>query len=214
MSGVSASEVSAVPATSAVDTPRERCAIRWRRPRHRQGQEFTMQVTVSHRPRICDVADYYDDPAVRKRLLEYCGGSEHEAPSAVYVATLRDDERPHLTWDRSARVPVRPDGHRSSANAAICRGRSGTRAPCCSSSTSTTRTSTSTRAVHPSGGRLLQARTGVSRRRASARRYQTAGPRHHDGPGLSLHRAGTVGPSGCGPACRTSPETPAWYDDL
>lgn len=53
-----------------------------------------------------DVAEYYRDPAVRLRLREYCGGSATEAPSAAYVATLRDDERPHLTWERSRRAPL------------------------------------------------------------------------------------------------------------
>lgn len=52
-----------------------------------------------------DVAAYYRDPAVRLRLREYCGGTSTAAPSAAYVATLQDDGRPHLTWDRSRRLP-------------------------------------------------------------------------------------------------------------
>jgi hypothetical protein len=55
---------------------------------------------------LVDVAAYYRDPAVRIRLREYCGGSASEAPTAAYVATMRDDGRPHLTWDRSRRVPA------------------------------------------------------------------------------------------------------------
>ena len=55
---------------------------------------------------IVDVADYYAHPAVRERLVEYCGGGPDAAPTAVYVAALRDDQRPHLTWERSTSVPA------------------------------------------------------------------------------------------------------------
>jgi hypothetical protein len=50
---------------------------------------------------IREVADYYSQPAVRDRLIEYCGGAANAAPTAAYVAALLDDQRPHLTWDRS-----------------------------------------------------------------------------------------------------------------
>ena len=56
------------------------------------------------RDALADVAAYYRDPAVLLRLREYCGGSESEEPTAAFVATLRDDGQPHLTWDRSRRV--------------------------------------------------------------------------------------------------------------
>jgi hypothetical protein len=59
---------------------------------------------VSAPPSSPDVAAYYRDPAVRRRLHEYCGAGETETHTAVYVATLRDDSRPHLTWDRSTRI--------------------------------------------------------------------------------------------------------------
>ena len=51
------------------------------------------------------VEDYYRDPAVRSRLLEYCGGGESQSPTAAYVAILRDDGMPYLSWERSVRVP-------------------------------------------------------------------------------------------------------------
>jgi hypothetical protein len=50
------------------------------------------------------VADYYAQPAVRDRLVEYCGGVAGAVPTAAYVVALRDDQRPHLTWDRSVCV--------------------------------------------------------------------------------------------------------------
>jgi hypothetical protein len=52
------------------------------------------------------VADYYAHPAVRDRLAEYCGGGAGAAPTAAYVAALRDDQRPHLTWERAISVPA------------------------------------------------------------------------------------------------------------
>ena len=55
-------------------------------------------------PAIPDAAAYYAQPAVRDRLIEYCGGGANTAPSAVYVAALREDQWPHLTWDRSVCV--------------------------------------------------------------------------------------------------------------
>jgi hypothetical protein len=53
---------------------------------------------------IREVVDYYAQPAVRDRLVEYCGGVAGTAPTAAYVAALRDDQRPHLTWERSVSV--------------------------------------------------------------------------------------------------------------
>jgi hypothetical protein len=55
---------------------------------------------------IDDVADYYAHAAVRDRLVEYCGGVAGAAPTAAYVAALRDDQRPHLTWERSVSIPA------------------------------------------------------------------------------------------------------------
>lgn len=51
-----------------------------------------------------EVADYYAQPAVRARLVEYCGGVAGSPPTAAYVAALRDDQRPHLTWERCVTV--------------------------------------------------------------------------------------------------------------
>jgi hypothetical protein len=51
-----------------------------------------------------DVGDYYALAAVRQRLIEYCGGAADRSPTAAYVAALRDDQRPHLTWERSVCV--------------------------------------------------------------------------------------------------------------
>src|SRR5688572_15108103 len=52
------------------------------------------------------VGDYYAQPAVRDRLVEYCGGAAGAAPTAAYVSALRDDQLPHLTWKRSVSVPA------------------------------------------------------------------------------------------------------------
>jgi hypothetical protein len=54
---------------------------------------------------LLDVGAYYDQPAVRRRLLEYCGADRDGRPTAAYVATLQDDQHPFLTWTRSGRVP-------------------------------------------------------------------------------------------------------------
>ena len=43
---------------------------------------------------------------MRDRLVEYCGGVAGAAPTAAYVAALRDDQRPHLTWERSVSIPA------------------------------------------------------------------------------------------------------------
>ena len=53
-----------------------------------------------------EVAHYYAQPAVQERLIEYCGGGDGRPPTAAFVAALRDDQRPHLTWDRSTNVPA------------------------------------------------------------------------------------------------------------
>jgi hypothetical protein len=72
----------------------------------RDERPVNRQFAAPSRDAFADVAAYYRDPAVQLRLREYCGGTAREAPTAAYVATLRDDGRPHLTWDRSRRVPA------------------------------------------------------------------------------------------------------------
>lgn len=54
----------------------------------------------------CTVANYYADPTVRARILEYCGGTHTPQPSAAYLALLYDDGAEYLTWERALRVPV------------------------------------------------------------------------------------------------------------
>jgi hypothetical protein len=51
------------------------------------------------------VQEYYRDPDVRLRILEYCGGGLTSAPTAAYIGALHPDGAPHLTWDRATRLP-------------------------------------------------------------------------------------------------------------
>lgn len=49
-------------------------------------------------------AEYYQDPAVRARICEYCGAAESSAPTCTFIAPLqpgslaRWDTAPHLPW--------------------------------------------------------------------------------------------------------------------
>src|ERR1017187_6647647 len=51
------------------------------------------------------VAAYYRVPAVRARLLEYCGGMAAEPATAVFVTGFDPARQPYPTWDTAARVP-------------------------------------------------------------------------------------------------------------
>jgi hypothetical protein len=52
------------------------------------------------------VQQYYADPDVRTRLLEYCGAVPGAPPSAVYVAVLHPEGRPFPGWQQATRVPA------------------------------------------------------------------------------------------------------------
>lgn len=48
---------------------------------------------------VSGVAGYGNDPYVQARVIEYCGGSASEAPTAAYLATLAERGDPFVTWD-------------------------------------------------------------------------------------------------------------------
>jgi hypothetical protein len=54
--------------------------------------------------RLC-VKDYYDDEAVRARILECCGGTPTRPPSAAFVVGFEPDHPPFPTWDDAAHLP-------------------------------------------------------------------------------------------------------------
>lgn len=47
--------------------------------------------------------DYYHEPRVRERILEYCGGAAVQGPSAVYLAGMSESSDPFVTWDNAER---------------------------------------------------------------------------------------------------------------
>ena len=49
---------------------------------------------------------YGDAPDVHARVLEYCGATRTDPPSAAYVATLRGGDDPFLTWRSALRHPT------------------------------------------------------------------------------------------------------------
>jgi len=49
------------------------------------------------------LAEYYADPHVRARIVEYCGGSADRGPTAIYLASMMGGDRPFLTWDMAPR---------------------------------------------------------------------------------------------------------------
>lgn len=49
---------------------------------------------------------YVDDPNVRARILEYCGATSTDPPSAAYVATLHEGDAPRVTWESASRHPA------------------------------------------------------------------------------------------------------------
>jgi hypothetical protein len=51
------------------------------------------------------VEDYYDDAAVRARILECCGGTPTRPPSAAFVVGFEPDHPPFPTWDDAAHRP-------------------------------------------------------------------------------------------------------------
>lgn len=54
-------------------------------------------------PGPATIGEYYREPAVRARMVEYCGGAATRAPTAVYLASQRADGRPYQTWEQAAR---------------------------------------------------------------------------------------------------------------
>jgi hypothetical protein len=51
-------------------------------------------------------ADYYLDPAVRARVLEFCGAAAGGEPTAAYVVEFDTHARPFPTWETARRLPV------------------------------------------------------------------------------------------------------------
>ena len=52
------------------------------------------------------IGEYYSEPAVRARILEYCGGAADRKPSAVYLASMQATETPFPTWEQAPRHPL------------------------------------------------------------------------------------------------------------
>lgn len=52
------------------------------------------------------IGEYYSEPAVRARMVEYCGGDERHEPTAVYLASMRAAEARFPTWEQAPRHPV------------------------------------------------------------------------------------------------------------
>ena len=52
------------------------------------------------------LGEYYGEPAVRARMLEYCGGSVEREPTSVYVAGMRAADTPFPTWEQAPRHPL------------------------------------------------------------------------------------------------------------
>ena len=57
-------------------------------------------------PRIATLQDYYGEPAVRARMLEYCGGVDGEPPTCLFVSGVSARDGPVITWGRATRSPV------------------------------------------------------------------------------------------------------------
>jgi len=57
-------------------------------------------------PRIATLQEYYGEPAVRARMLEYCGGVDGGPPTCLFVSGLSARDRPVITWGRAPRSPV------------------------------------------------------------------------------------------------------------
>lgn len=53
-----------------------------------------------------DLHAYYADPAVRTRILEYCGGSREHPPTAVFLAGITGGEGSICSWDQAPRTAV------------------------------------------------------------------------------------------------------------
>ncbi|HUF49116.1 MAG TPA: hypothetical protein VMM93_14965 [Vicinamibacterales bacterium] len=51
-----------------------------------------------------NTADYYGDPAVRARILEFCGAGPDSPATAAYVAVFDPKAHPFPTWDEADRV--------------------------------------------------------------------------------------------------------------
>jgi len=52
--------------------------------------------------RVDRLADYYDNPWVRRRIREYCGDTGAD-PTCVYLSAIYSGGQ---TWDRAPRIPV------------------------------------------------------------------------------------------------------------
>lgn len=57
-------------------------------------------------PRIATLQEYYAVPAVRARMLEYCGGVDGGPPTCLFVSGLSARDRPVITWGRAPLSPV------------------------------------------------------------------------------------------------------------
>ncbi|MBZ5556245.1 MAG: hypothetical protein LAO77_03115 [Acidobacteriia bacterium] len=53
--------------------------------------------------RIATLLEYYADPFVRERILEYCGATDGAGPTCVDLAGLTDHARRIVTWGRAPR---------------------------------------------------------------------------------------------------------------
>ncbi len=49
------------------------------------------------------ISDYYSEPAVRARMIEYCGGAVDRQPTAAYLASMRASDARLPTWEQAPR---------------------------------------------------------------------------------------------------------------
>ncbi len=52
------------------------------------------------------IDEYYTEPAVRARIVEYCGGSAGREPTAIYLASMQAAEARFPSWEQAPRRPV------------------------------------------------------------------------------------------------------------
>lgn len=50
-------------------------------------------------------AEYYADPAIRERMLEYCGASDGRAPSSAFLVGISPGHGPFPSWEHADVVP-------------------------------------------------------------------------------------------------------------
>jgi hypothetical protein len=78
------------------------------RPRAWGGSDASGMVAGVTPARLVEVAEYYRDPEVRARLLEYCGASgPATSPTAAYAVGFDPTDRPLATWAHMPPVPSR-----------------------------------------------------------------------------------------------------------